>query len=46
MDPLAAANKDPPCPMCNDKQGMGAPPKPKAQVQFHLKKMFLKYSKV
>ena len=22
----------PPCPMCNDKKGMGAPPEPKAQV--------------
>ena len=32
MDPLVVANKDPPCPMCNDKQGMGAPPKPKTQV--------------
>ena len=32
MADISLSTTDPPCPMCNDKQGMGAPPKPKVQV--------------
>ena len=34
-DPLIPASEKP-CVMCNDKRGMGAPPKPKKQVNNNL----------
>jgi hypothetical protein len=32
LDPFAVSTDNRPCPMCNDRRGMGAPPAPKVQV--------------